>query len=147
MIDSALHPQPSPEVDWVLQELVALVNRIEGMSIGVTLVTAGGLVTGKAIGFSEYYKSYGELWFKALGGGEAAANVRKRWFDFAESWEDTLIRDADAPLPLATYIHLKDAHFVNGNDVIPTNHGVLWRGLLSTISGFNIGYLGPERSR
>jgi hypothetical protein len=50
-------------------------------------------------------------------------------------------------LPLATYIHLKDAHFVNGNDVIPTNHGVLWRGLLSTISGFNIGYLGPERSR
>lgn len=40
------------------------------------------------------------------------------------------------------YVHLKDAKVFNDSSTTPSDEGTLWRGKLSSISGFSLGMLG-----
>ncbi len=115
--------------DWFLELLVSVVNKNDNGSLEVTLTVGGFLVTGSLISNKEYFRLLGK---------EFNADNEKGFSGIIDHLNN---QKSESKISVA-YIHLKDAFFViPGPKPIPTNKGVLWRGKLSDVSGFNIGTL------
>lgn len=131
-------------VDYVLQDMVDLANKIETFSMGLTLHVGGGIVTGRLIGGRRYFEEMAATFL----GKDGSRNVLYDWMMSYQKLyplpgngpEDSGDPEAGRHPPL--YIHLSDAHFVTpGSAPIPNNHGVLWRGTINSVSGWSLGVL------
>lgn len=125
------------EKDVILSSFVFAANSKEAqLEMGVTLNVGGTIVSGILIGYNKYLESI-KLQFDQKPGGEFVASFMDK---FLSAVEEEKIEEEDVVLPI--YIHLKDARFFTpGNNPIPNNGGILWRGKLSSIDGFNFGAL------
>ncbi|QEY62549.1 hypothetical protein FXN65_10855 [Metapseudomonas lalkuanensis] len=119
----------NPDADWLLQLFVKIANS-DGIQLPVTLSTNSGLVTGILIGGGEYF----ELLKQQL--SQWAVDAAQPWLDAADEWK----KDYDEPTPDPVMVHLKEAKFVAGPGIMPKN-STLWRGQLSSVSGFSLGIL------
>jgi hypothetical protein len=132
-----------PTEDWLLQDLVRLANRYDGFSVGVTITTRGGVITGSLIGVREYFREYGRLWAQVMGGGELGDQIAAQW---AKRGEDDMAEVINYETHHYNYVHIKDARIVAGTSIVPTAGGFLWRGRIAEASGFALGSLKPERT-
>ncbi len=122
--------------DDLLGLLTTLFNEMnektEMPEVGITLLTHGFLVSGKVISKKTYI-----------------AELEKTMGLDAKPFSEVLEEDKDAKNPELTrpsFIHLRSARFYHpGASGIPQNQGVLWRGRLAEIAGFNIGELEAEK--
>jgi hypothetical protein len=48
------------------------------------------------------------------------------------------------PRPLPGFIHLRNARFLAGDQMVPTNRPVLWRGRITAVDGFFLGSLSRD---
>jgi hypothetical protein len=103
--------------------------------IAITLMVSGVIVTGSVICFDEY--------INATSAGSESGNSLAPVLD--ESLPDESLTDASENSQPGceprTYIHLKDAKFFAGNNLIPTGKGIFWRGALDEVNGFTFGSL------
>src|SRR5262245_44066647 len=129
---------PVPMRDWNLLNLIDLANRLEA-GFPVTIVCGGAVITGDLVSVREYFRLFGEL----LSGPfephnqEAADAIRKQFEGVGDEIRAEIEEEeSGAREPtLPSFIHLRNAQFVAGNAMLPTN-GMLWRGKLSHVSGF-----------
>ena len=137
--------------DWLLSRFVSMANT-QGVSIGVTLVVGGNLVTGLIIGGREYFTEMGAALARATGSDPDAGAK-----DFGRLVEDLYPTAADEgdearskeegqdPRTGVRFIHLRNARVLHGTTIIPGNfQGHLWRGRLAAVDGFMLGE--PEAS-
>lgn len=115
--------------DELLRLFVKLANRGE-LSIGITLISAGQVVTGQLIGLKEYIQGLGYI----LDSASASTTENNPWSTVFNETIDNW------PLEEPQFIHLKNAKFLS-NTITPSNQGVLWRGDLTAVSGWNFGIL------
>lgn len=107
-------------IDWCLAFYIDMVEvNKSDIATPVTLFIPGMLITGTIISAAEYMKTSGlnDLWTKLVGESDEQVAFQPRHF-----------------------IHLKDARFYMSAQELANSHqqGVLWRGQLSSISGFCI---------
>lgn len=137
IIDDALfraYEWEGRQVDWFLQETVDVVNE-SSMEIGITLTTASGLISGMLISPQTYFKLYAEAYAGAFD-SKYREDILKKFLDKGKSL---------GTLRLAPqFIHLRDAFLHNGGNRIPTTTGLLWRGKISSVSGFTLGSFGAD---
>lgn len=135
MTEEELQQLKSNDCDWFLQTLVEYSNH--GLSVGLTLTTGAGLISGTLIGGAEYL----DMQKTDMAGVFGNDLDRQTFNDIADEWKERYIR----PLPdkgealAPVFIHLKNAQLLDGNHLVPTTRGVLWRGKLDSVIGFNIG--------
>ncbi|WP_433704437.1 gas vesicle accessory protein GvpU [Paraburkholderia sacchari] len=123
-----------PELDWYLQSLVNMANTT-GLSMGITIVLGGTVVSGTLIGGKTYFDTF-------------AQNFVDAWPDLAQESRDPLRETLAKPGEHygngydeagTSFIHLKDATIRTPSGYMPTSTGLLWRGRLSEVSGFSLG--------
>lgn len=115
----------APPYDPILGLYIDLVELIEGGDgpTSITLCVGGMLVSGEIISADEYHE--------ATGFARVLEKLRQH-----EDSEERMFLQA------RRFIHLKNARFFMGaHSGIPNNKGVLWRGRLSEVTGFNTGLL------
>lgn len=120
--------------DFLLQHLVTIANNT-GLSMGVTLIVGGGIISGQLIGGKEYFELLKASMLSSTsnveGVGEAFGQI------FEEYSKIYTAPPEEKNLP--TFIHLKQAMiFSPGQTPIPSN-GLLWRGRIASVAGFSLG--------
>ena len=140
-----LDARPVPEEDWLLQEVVRLINHVEGMSIGITLSVSGGIVTGDLISLKEFFHEYAKLWRQGFQNiPELAETFEKQWREHGDKTSRELKERNEV---LFSYIHLKNARYFFGVTAVPNPGGMLWRGRISEVSGFSLGSFGAPKAK
>jgi len=143
--------QPEPEGDEEspldrdagdpnLSVLVRIANT-GAMTMGVTLLVGGAVVSGLLVGSIEYFESLASRLEEEGGeGGQALADVyRTQAGEFREQMPSDFDEAFGAPY-VATFIHLKNAHvFSPSGAYIPKNQGTHWRGRLDSVDAWSIG--------
>ena len=100
------------------------------LAFGVTLVVAGGVITGTLISAKAYVESFSDSFSSGWPGGPNE-DVRAGFLAWIEPGSEIIHEK---------YIHLKDARYVSGLDFVPSGlDGMLWRGSLDSVSGFSLG--------
>jgi len=123
--------------DWFLQLLASWANSM-GIEFGITLHTPSGVISGTLISHQKYFAAYAES-FAGPWAGESAEKLR----ELIASYGEPLPEEEDSRIPLS-YIHLKDAQvYAPGQRPLP-GEGMLWRGKISAVSGFNLGRFGSS---
>lgn len=125
-------------VDWYLQRLVTMANRA-GLELGITLHTSSGAVSGTLIGGKKYFETFAS---------DIASNwpsdnkelIREAFAKNGECYDEPYTEDERPP----QYIHLMNAKLLTGSAAIPSNTGVLWRGKISSVTGFHLGLLSQD---
>lgn len=123
-------------VDWFLQNLSCLTNSSE-LEFGITLNVSGQTISGIMIGGKKYFEMFAELFSDEWPNNEKD-EIREI---FLKNTEVYSLKDGEAKLPPAQYIHLKDATVFHGDCKLPSEQGMLWRGKINAISGFHLGEL------
>lgn len=124
--------------DWLLMDFVRYAN--SGLSLPITLMMGGSLVSGTLIGGAQWLERFSELTFDSLKGvsREIAEVLRGNIASYAEIY----MREPEEDAPPASFVHLYNAKIYTGGKIVPTEGaGMLWRGRLSEVSGFNLGTL------
>jgi hypothetical protein len=122
-------------VDWFLQQLVCLTNGA-GLEMGITLVLGGSVVSGTLISGKKYFDSFASNFSSMLPNGSKKEEMRQLLASHGNLYDDE-----GEHLQLPQYIHLSNARVYSPNGGnIPTN-GMLWRGKINAVSGFNLGVL------
>ncbi len=119
--------------------------------IGLTVIVDGLVVSGTLVGSVAYCRALADQ-FVADAGGTGMDE------EFAESFHE-LVDDAyaaahgdrrhpsdpDAYDQAVQFIHLVDARYVNGSEILPHGRrGVLWRGRACDVTGWSLGELIPK---
>lgn len=126
---------PPEAHDWWLETLVGLANGHNG-EIGVTVSAGGLLISGFVASGEQYFEEFAaDVANSTDGSDEDREALRKAFAQPAERYR------GGEPIQIA-YVHIRDARFYTpGNNGLPTNRGVWWRGRLSQIDGWNLGVL------
>jgi hypothetical protein len=130
------------DVDYLLQTIVWATNQPPGTDrTGITLYVSGSVISGQLISRRAFYDGMADEIDEAVRrdtGNEASA--------FGTMFRDLGREQDEAPDLGSTrtaFLHLAEARvFASAGPPIPTNRGVFWRGRLSSIDGWNIGFLG-----
>lgn len=126
------------ETDWFLQNLVSFANDW-GLEMGVTLQVSGMLVSGTLISGVKYFEEFAAQF---SGGIKNSSELSEQFHQLISSYKevyDVETTEMNNRLP-PNYIHLRNAKFYQpGQKPFPTDHGVLWRGRVSEVGGFNLG--------
>lgn len=133
--------------DWFLEALVDFVNHGEGTTgFGVILNVGGLVISGNLVSVRRYFEGFG----KDFGAGLSAAgrdddtvkHFEQVFSQLGKSYATTLDVEKDEELPPPRYIHLENAKFYfPGQQPVPQNRGVWWRGRISHVDGFILGSL------
>lgn len=122
--------------DWVLQHLVTVVNSEEDFTQPITLWTNAGIISGELISAKSYAELYSGRFLERFSPENVEAPAKMLGWLFGGYFAD------EPPMGSNTaFIHLRGAKLFLPNGVIPTGQGVLWRGRISQITGFNLGAL------
>jgi hypothetical protein len=132
-IEQGIHGQG---IDWYLQKLVSLANEA-GLEMGLTLLVGGNIVSGTLISGKKYFETFAAE-FSAAWPGEDKETIRTSFASYTSIY-DHAERQEEAPPP--QYIHLQNTKFHSASGNIPSSGGVLWRGRINAVSGFNLGSL------
>ncbi len=119
--------------DVFLQSLVSIVNSNK-VSFSITLTVDGAVLTGTLVSAKEFFDNFAASFSNAWPGGphEGLREGFEQWGNVPEG----------APDPHEDFIHLKDARYVSGKEMVPSlGTGVVWRGNLNSVSGFSLGVL------
>lgn len=125
----------STQADWLLETLVETVNGAN-VEIGITLNLGGLLISGNLASGKKYFAGIADVFSKGVADPESADKFRE---SLSKAGDDIYQsnRDAEEPVRIPRYIHLKNARFYGiCNGPVPTNDGVWWRGRLSEVQGF-----------
>jgi hypothetical protein len=146
------------EQDWMLQLLVKIVSSIElggdgHVSIGLTVVCGGTIISGQLTKADEYFKRFGEAFADGLrrsGSDEtSAARVAKLFPENAKKrieYAMKLLPEGEE-LPFH-YLHLVNARIIYRQGALPeynaSSDNSLWRGKISSVDAFMLGTFGPS---
>lgn len=127
-------------VDDHLQTIVKLLNLSSdfGISVGITIYTATGIITGQLISSNAYFKKFGETFVGAF----AAKFPENEWSalkDYYELRSSVKHDDDDEYQPRPQFIHLDEATLLRENGAPLMTPGTLWRGKISSVIGFTMG--------
>ncbi|QNA83635.1 hypothetical protein G4G27_06210 [Sphingomonas sp. So64.6b] len=131
--------------DWFLTHIIEnIIN--QGVEIGVTLTISGQVVSGMLIGGKTYFKELGQLIAGASKKeGDIYDTLGEDWPKNAALYEKPEDASDDWVEPLASYLHLREAYYLNpGQSVFPVKPGMLWRGRISRVDGFSIGNISVD---
>lgn len=126
--------------DWLLQHLVTYANNVDNFSLPLTLWTSTGIISGVLVSDKEFFDLYIEEFtaeFSEEDAAVTASKIRELASIYYEKSDSQQINEA-------TFIHLKGARLFAPAGVMPAEGGVLWRGKLNQVTGFNIGKLTAE---
>lgn len=134
--------------DWHLQNLISIVNKLD-IQVGITLHLEGILVSGQLISAKAYFKKFADDFaYSYPGSQETKDSIRDSFASLAQMHDEPETETETEPVSTQeknaalNYIHLMDCRtFTPGNQPIPTNGGVLWRGRINAVSGFSLGQL------
>ena len=131
--------------DWFLQLLIDICNKTD-FSLSITLNVNGLLVTGNLIGGEKYFNGFAND-LKMAGMPAEVTDLFKQFGDiYIKQKEQKNSKKDDETISPPQYIHLENARiFHPGGNLIPTNHGVWWRGRLDAIDGFILGAFSIDR--
>lgn len=133
---------PLEPYDWFLGSLVRIVTSSR-ISIGVTLNVGGSLISGDLVSGREYFENVGREFNESLGRGPDAPGL---FDDLAAVYKGQDDEQEEATKVVTQYIHLRGAKMYHpGQQPIPANRGIWWRGRLSAIDGFALGKLETSR--
>lgn len=137
-------PAEAPQIDWLLQELVFLVNKFD-LRIGVTLTVGGNLLSGEMIGGAHYFKTMKENFAQSKGASEIGKSISVAMERYEGNFREYMAQDETTP---PAFIHLLEAK-LHGPNTVPGSSTIqsLWRGRLSEVSGFTIGVLEAKTLR
>jgi hypothetical protein len=126
------------ETDWFLQRLVGFAN-YWGIEASITLQVSGMLVSGTLISGAKYFEEFAAQF---AGGFKNNAELSEPFHELISSYKKIYavapeeVIDQSPP----NYVHLRNAQFYQpGQKPLPANQGVLWRGRVAEIGGFNLG--------
>lgn len=126
-------------VDWFLQNLVSIANN-SNVEFGITLFVEGIIVSGNLVSGKKYFETFADEFSNAYPGDPDTKEGIRQAFASNSSIYDS--EDDEHDLPRPQYIHLIDSRcFAPGGQPLPGNSGVLWRGKINSVSGFNLGSL------
>ncbi len=101
---------------------------------------SGRLVSGKT-----YFEQFADIFVKGLNASsEDTEEIRKNYASMGAIF-GRKNDDDDTAQPLPQFLHLIDAQYVSPGQLgMPTNAGLVWRGRISSVSGFSLGMLQSE---
>lgn len=134
--------------------LETLLNFIVGSNddaaghIGLTVTSAGVVVSGIAISRTEWMKLTLDALDEGDGEGEnalktAVEGIWRTRVEAAVAQNDARF-ESGLPTSARTFIHMRDVRFLNGSQA---GEAPMWRGSLRDISGWTIGSHNPSASR
>ena len=139
--------------DWLLEELVSVMNQSADSSLSIVLTVKGVVMSGMLIGVRQYF----ELLGRSLGEGFRNSAVGESSREDASQVEETYAKigrvaqaafNDETPAhgrggPQIRFLHLKDPRILVGDQVSQLNSPVplVWRGKLSEVDGFMLGNL------
>ncbi|MBF8728869.1 hypothetical protein IRZ59_00260 [Pseudomonas guariconensis] len=115
--------------DHFLEGLISLVHN-SPITFDITLTTPGGLIRGTLISTKEYFDRFAES-FASAWPGEGGDVLRKSFNQWGG--QRSVEGGFDA------FVHLKNAHYLDGSGMFPVGPGVLWRGRVAEVSGYTLG--------
>jgi hypothetical protein len=142
--------------DWTLGILVRMLNNLEEVEIGVTLLLHGQVVTGLAVSGRQFFQGIVETVRPDQGEEETKAVVRNGIAELFGSIrdgyptyrpehesepEDDEGEGEDPVIEKTTYLHLKSARVFLADGLAPTDTGLWLRVRLSSVDGWAIGTL------
>lgn len=140
MSDSQVTTTPGLHRDPFLESMVCLANS-GSVTMEVTLLTHGFLVSGCVTGGREYFQTLAADVAPSVSNPEDAGVLSKAIGAWSEGYEAYAL-DSDEDTPAVGHVRLRDARFFHpGGKAVPAISGVLWRGRLEEISGFGPGRL------
>ena len=132
-------------IDWFLQKVVNRANS-QGLEFGITINVSGQTISGILISGKKYFEMIYDTFPDAFP-DKNQENIKEAFADddnveelvFADEADiDELNNDEEQLLP-AQYIHLMNASIHSTDGSLSANSGVLWRGKINSVSGFNFG--------
>lgn len=125
--------------DLILEQLVIAANL--GYEFPVTLLTGGMLVSGRVVGGRKFVQHLLDDVVSKIANDGTRGEFHEAFSEHLELYPETGERVEGK---VTAYIHLSDARFYMpaGSKPIPGNGGVLWRGKIAAVDGFNFGMLG-----
>ncbi|WP_341522195.1 hypothetical protein AABC73_01745 [Pseudomonas sp. G.S.17] len=133
-------------VDPQLQRLIDLVETNDALvSVGITLFTSTGIITGNLISRGAYFEKFGKSFQSALEAAYPEADFGAFGEAFAQnssSGDDVL----DGEYALAPqFIHLDGASSLReSGQWLVKGGGMLWRGKVQCVNGFTLGIFNPS---
>jgi len=110
------------------------------LSMGITLNVPGTVVSGVLIGRNEWLELF-EAWLAEAGDTTMGPALSEGVVRISQEAEEA------RGYPLFGYIHLKDARFLVGENLMPNRgRGLLWRGKLSEVSAWSLGQFGSSQT-
>lgn len=125
--------------DQFLRTLVHLANSLN-IEFAITLSVSGQTICGTIISGKRYFEEFAETFSKGWN-GDSSETVREGFIRNADIYDSN---SAAAKQYQESYIHLADARFYSSSGMVPSQGGVLWRGKVSAVSGFNMGALSQD---
>ena len=128
--------------DYFLQRLVSMVNG-GSISIPITLHVEGQIISGQLIGGRQYFNEWAEAF---AAGSSTDENDRKELRTLVASFGDVYKpEEIEKAQTEPQFIHIRNARvYHSAGKPVPANEGVLWRGRINAVSGFNLGALSHE---
>lgn len=123
-------------VDPLLQSIINTSNRT-GNNHAFTFTVGGNLVSGILISANEYYDQLAiefSSQFETENG--SAESVKFKILKLKQN-----PTDIDENAPAVQFVHLREAEVFTSNGLPIAPGGVLWRGKISSIDGWNVGRL------
>ncbi|MFD2213329.1 gas vesicle accessory protein GvpU [Metabacillus endolithicus] len=129
--------------DAIILMFLDLVEQ-DGVEVDVTLSVNGTVVSGTLIGATAYYEGITEA-SKNFQDSTMSKIISKKFHDLKEEYakqkqEESDQESKDNSTPF-TFIHLKDAKYLNTNSQETLNRGTWWRGRISAVDGFSFNSL------
>jgi hypothetical protein len=125
------------QTDWLLQWFTKFVNNTQ-LQIGITLTVGGNLISGTLISHQTYFEQLALDFSTPFGGLEGVEPSEVRDMLLAFSPEPPAEGESETAFQ---FLHLKDAKVFSNADLPIAASGVLWRGKIAAVDGFNLGSL------
>jgi len=134
-------------IDWFLQKVVNRANS-QDLEFGITVNVSGQTISGILVSGKKYFEMICDI-FPEDCPDKNQENMNDVFADddnveelvFADEANiDELNNDEEQLLP-AQYIHLMNASVHSTNGSVSADSGVLWRGKINSVSGFNFGVI------
>ncbi|WP_102232255.1 gas vesicle accessory protein GvpU [Metabacillus schmidteae] len=125
--------------DAIMLMFLDLVEQ-DGIEVGVTLSVKGAIISGILIGATAYYEGITEA-SKNFDDSTMSKIISKKFHDLKEEYAQQKQQEAekeskDKANPF-TFIHLKDAKYLNSHGELSHSKGTWWRGKIESIDGFS----------
>ena len=135
-------------IDWFLQNLAHLADE-GGVGLPITLMIPSGTVSGNMISGAQYFRELAKKVSEPLLETPNLESLAKDLYDFihqnVEIYDRERKEDEMTPEDLPVFIHLENAKFyLVPENPIPSNDGILWRGKISSVSGFFMGKINKD---